>query len=130
MERGELELLQAWGNATKQNPLVLTEKESDLFLSALRKANSSLCESSKVQIAPRFQEYKSQIDGSVISDRAQHREHLRSHGATEIGTAYDSDVRKLKEASMEGKERTVQFHEEVKSSSEGFSRALYQRINQ
>lgn len=130
MARGEGELLQAWGEATKQNPLILTERESEVFLAALRRANSECFEASKLQIAPRFSEYKSQIDGSMISDRAQHREHLRAHGATEIGTAYDSDVRKLKEASREGKERTVQFHEEVKSSNEGFSRALYQRLNQ
>ena len=30
--------------------------------------------------------YQSMIDGSVISGRRQHRDHLRAHGAIEVGT--------------------------------------------
>jgi hypothetical protein len=81
------------------------------------------------QITPRFSEYKSQIDGSMITDRGQHREHLKANGATEIGTAYDSQVKAIKEAASYGKEREFKFHEESKTSC-GFKEALYRRFNQ
>lgn len=32
-----------------------------------------------------IQPYQSQIDGSMITSRAQHRNHLRQHGCIEIG---------------------------------------------
>lgn len=32
-----------------------------------------------------IQEYKSMIDGSIITSRSQHREHLRQHGCEEVG---------------------------------------------
>ena len=32
-----------------------------------------------------IQPYQSQIDGSIISSRGQHRAHLKSHGCIEIG---------------------------------------------
>ena len=46
----------------------------------------------RVQIMPEIEPYISQIDGSVISSRAQHREHLRRHGYQEIGN--DSSLTK------------------------------------
>lgn len=129
MSRNAEELLLAWESATKENPLVLDGREADIFLDAMKRQNAVISTASRVQIAPRFPEYKSQIDGSIITDRAQHREHLRAHGATEIGTAYDKDVRALKEAALEGKERNFAWGEEIKSSSDGFQRSLYQRLS-
>ncbi len=32
-----------------------------------------------------IQPYQSQIDGSMISSRSQHRSHLRQHGCVEVG---------------------------------------------
>ena len=32
-----------------------------------------------------IQPYVSQIDGSLIASRSQHREHLRAHGCVEVG---------------------------------------------
>lgn len=32
-----------------------------------------------------IQPYQSMVDGSMINGRAQHREHLRQHGLTEVG---------------------------------------------
>ena len=32
-----------------------------------------------------IQPYRSQIDGSVITSRSRHREHLRAHGCIEVG---------------------------------------------
>lgn len=37
------------------------------------------------QVMPDIQPYVSQIDGSVVHSRSQHRAHLRSHGCIEIG---------------------------------------------
>ena len=32
-----------------------------------------------------FAPYKSQIDGSMITDRGQHRRHLKNNGCSEVG---------------------------------------------
>lgn len=37
------------------------------------------------QIMPDIQPYQSQVDGSMISSRSKHREHLRQHRLIEIG---------------------------------------------
>ena len=36
-------------------------------------------------IMPDIKPYVSQVDGSVITSRAKHREHLKAHGCVEIG---------------------------------------------
>lgn len=36
-------------------------------------------------IMPDIQPYQSQIDGTMITSRSQHRSHLRQHGCFEIG---------------------------------------------
>lgn len=36
-------------------------------------------------VMPDIQPYKSMIDGSEITSRSRHREHLRAHGCIEIG---------------------------------------------
>lgn len=36
-------------------------------------------------ILPDIQPYQSMIDGSLISSRSSHREHLRQHGCIEVG---------------------------------------------
>ena len=38
-----------------------------------------------VMIMPDIQPYTSMIDGSLISSRSRHREHLQAHGCVEIG---------------------------------------------
>jgi hypothetical protein len=37
-------------------------------------------------IMPDIQDYKSVIDGSVITSRSRHREHLKRHDCVEVGT--------------------------------------------
>lgn len=37
------------------------------------------------QIMPDINPYKSTIDGSMITSRKQHRDHLRAHGCFEVG---------------------------------------------
>lgn len=39
-----------------------------------------------------IQPYRSQIDGSMITSRSHHREHLRKHGCIEVGN--DSSLEK------------------------------------
>lgn len=41
-------------------------------------------------IIPDIQPYKSMIDGSMITSRSKHREHLKAHGCVEVGN--DSSV--------------------------------------
>lgn len=36
-------------------------------------------------VMPDIQPYQSMIDGSMITSRSQHREHLKAHGCIEIG---------------------------------------------
>lgn len=36
-------------------------------------------------VMPDIQEYRSMVDGSIITSRSRHREHLRQHGCVEIG---------------------------------------------
>ena len=45
-------------------------------------------------IMPDIQPYRSMIDGSVITSRSVHKEHLRQHGCVEIGN--DSSIRNVK----------------------------------
>ena len=36
-------------------------------------------------VMPDIQPYRSMVDGSMITSRSQHREHLRRHGCVEVG---------------------------------------------
>ena len=38
-----------------------------------------------IHIMPDIQPYKSMIDGSLITSRSKHRQHLREHGCVEVG---------------------------------------------
>lgn len=42
-------------------------------------------ESHAPMVMPDIQPYQSQIDGSMITSRSHHREHLKAHGCIEIG---------------------------------------------
>lgn len=43
-----------------------------------------------------IQPYKSMVDGSLITSRSHHREHLRQHGCVEVGN--DSSLNKPRQA--------------------------------
>mgnify|MGYP001615623044 FL=1 len=45
---------------------------------------------SGIEIIPDIAPYRSQIDGSLITSRSRHREHLKQHGCIEVGN--DSSV--------------------------------------
>lgn len=36
-------------------------------------------------VQPDIQPYRSMVDGTMITSRSQHREHLRKHGVVEVG---------------------------------------------
>ena len=38
-----------------------------------------------IQFIPDIKPYRSMIDGTMITSRSQHREHLREHGCVEVG---------------------------------------------
>ena len=40
---------------------------------------------SGIHIMPDIQPYQSQIDGSIITSRSKHRQHLKDHGCVEVG---------------------------------------------
>jgi hypothetical protein len=50
-------------------------------------------------VMPDIAEYRSMIDGSVITSRSRHREHLRQHRCVEIGN--DSSVMNPKPRPMQ-----------------------------
>ena len=43
------------------------------------------------EVMPDIHEYRSMVDGSIITSRSRHREHLRDHGMVEVGN--DSSLR-------------------------------------
>jgi hypothetical protein len=43
------------------------------------------CQTAGVMVMPDIQPYTSMIDGSTITSRSHHREHLRAHGCIEVG---------------------------------------------
>lgn len=47
------------------------------------------------QVMPDIQPYRSQIDGSLITSRSRHREHLKAHGCVEVGN--DSSLYRQKQ---------------------------------
>jgi len=48
------------------------------------------CTESSITVMGDIQPYKSMIDGTIITSRSKHREHLRAHGCIEVGN--DSSV--------------------------------------
>jgi len=68
------------------------ESEEDIFRSFARYDDLPECCGEKMtrvicpaMVANDIQPYRSMIDGSIISSRSRHREHLRDHNCTEIG---------------------------------------------
>jgi hypothetical protein len=51
----------------------------------VEKGSKEHCESLGPMVMPDIQPYKSMIDGSMITSRSIHREHLRQHNCFEVG---------------------------------------------
>lgn len=62
-----------------------------------------------VMIMPDIQPYKSMCDGTMITSRSKHREHLKVHGVVEVGNELDNARRKEMRPPPGLKERIAQI---------------------
>lgn len=68
-----------------------------------------------VMIMPDIQPYRSMCDGSMITSRSKHREHLKVHGVVEVGNAFDNAKRKEMRPPPGLKDRIAQIaHEKLR----------------
>lgn len=65
-------------------------------------------------VQPDLQPYKSMVDGSMITSRSQHRDHLKQHGMIEIGNEINHHMKQP----------------EKKVDREGIREAIAQSLNQ
>jgi len=63
-------------------------------------------------IIPEIQPYRSQIDGSMITSRTQHRNHLKNNGCIEVGN----------------EKQTQRKPEEPKGLKDAIGKAVYQHL--
>ena len=73
-------------------------------------------------VTPDIAPYRSMIDGSIISGRKQHREHLRRHGCIEVGNAIPSAPRGIPDTSP--RER----HELIRAQVNQFTDAQFRKM--
>lgn len=85
-----------------------TDKERKKRLNVVKKARTRERKSSN--IAKSFETFKSDIDGSIISDRRQLREHNRRNGVTD-GRDYSPDY-------MSRRRESISRHEEKRNKKE------------
>ena len=80
-------------------------------------------ESTAPMVMGDIQPYRSMIDGSLISSRSRHREHLRSHGCVEIGNdlKVPSSVPPIPDCDPQGRK------ELIRSQVERFTHAQFRR---
>lgn len=74
-----------------QHPVTYELIPADEYVRPTIKKGTNIME----DIAP----YKSMIDGSVITSRSKHRQHLKEHGCVEVGN--DSSVTQPKKKPLE-----------------------------
>jgi predicted HAD superfamily phosphohydrolase YqeG len=55
---------------------------------------------SSLHIIPDIKPYKSMIDGTWITSRSQHREHLKAHNCIEIGDQIPTDPKEMKSSGI------------------------------
>lgn len=70
--------------------------------------------------------YRSQIDGTVISSRSQHREHLKAHGCVEVG----DQTKELLKARPNYDVRPEQRKELIRAQVDAMSHAEFKRALQ
>lgn len=80
-------------------------------------------------VMPDIQPYQSMIDGTMITSRSQHREHLKAHGCIEIGNEKiipRADLRNT--GAKEALVRSIQQAKE-KHGSRAVERAISEQLN-
>ena len=70
------------------------------------------------QVIADIDPYISQIDGSLITSRSQHRDHLRNHGCTEVG---NEKMEPRKESWIESKENKEKLRREIAARIDSIS---------
>ena len=70
------------------------------------------------QVIKDIDPYVSMIDGSVITSRSQHREHLRAHGCIEVG---NEKMEPRKETWIEKKEQKEALRREIAARLDSIS---------
>ena len=70
------------------------------------------------QVIKDIDPYVSQIDGSVITSRSQHRDHLKAHGCVEVG---NEKMEPRKESWIEKKEQKSALRQEIAARIDSIS---------
>ena len=70
------------------------------------------------QVIKDIDPYVSQIDGSVITSRSQHRDHLKAHGCVEVG---NEKMDPRKESWIEKKEQKAALRQEIAARIDSIS---------
>ena len=70
------------------------------------------------QVIKDIDPYVSMIDGSVITSRSQHRDHLRQHGCTEVG---NEKMSSRKESWIENKQNKDALRREISARLDSYS---------
>jgi len=70
------------------------------------------------QVISDIQPYISQIDGSVISSRSQHRDHLKANGCVEVG---NEKMNSRKESWIENKQNKDALRREISARLDSYS---------
>lgn len=60
-----------------------------------------------VYFVPDIKPYKSMIDGSIISSRSQHREHLKANGCVEVGNDLPKTQKPLPDVSPQKRKELI-----------------------
>ena len=60
-----------------------------------------------VHVLPDIKPYRSMIDGTMITSRSKHREHLRMHGCVEVGNDSSLNLRPKPVGSPPGLKETI-----------------------
>lgn len=119
MTRTPEQLFAAFELATKESPLLLTEKEVEVFSHALRKQNESRTSDGKLTVFNRdvlFQNpVKSPVDGKHYTNRKTYDDHLKAHGCFEIGTEKVSDKKRELRGDFNAREElTKAVHQHIR----------------
>lgn len=70
------------------------------------------------QVLKDIDPYVSQIDGSLITSRSQHRDHLRQHGCIEVG---NEKMEPQKDSWIEKKEQKEALRQEIAARIDSIS---------
>lgn len=74
-------------------------------------------EANRVNVLSDIQPYKSMIDGSMITSRSYHRDHLKAHGCIEVGNE-KMETRKQATTAQSRESRRRTLHQQLSNVSD------------